>query len=186
MRTVHIALAIASGLALSGCATMTVSSHVAPDVDRGTFIAYDWGPADDLPTSDARLATDPYFHDFVQGAVEKQLASKGYERATPGRPPDLLIHYHANIAVRLELNRASGNAEYCVGDDCARHVSDYEAATLVIDIVDARTNRVVWRGWAQDRIDGVLENRDRLREKVDVAVQRIIARFERPSELGGR
>ena len=35
-------------------------------------------------------------------------------------------------------------------------VSDDEG-TLVIDMVDARTNRLIWRGWAIDSLSGILD-----------------------------
>ena len=185
MRMVHIALAGAAALALGACATMTVSSHVAPATNLREFATYEWGPADALPVGDARLDKDPYFHDYVQGAVEKQLAATRLAHATPMRPPDVLIHYHASITTRIDVNRADRERGYCDGDDCAR-VVEYEAGTLVIDLVDARTNRVVWRGWAQDSVDGVLDDADRLRQKIDAAVRRIFERFQQASLSGGR
>jgi hypothetical protein len=47
----------------------------------------------------------------------------------------------------------------------------------VIDIVDTRTNRVIWRGWAQDTVEGVLDNQDRMARKIDEAVTRMLARL---------
>jgi hypothetical protein len=146
MRTIHIALPAAAALALAACATMTFSSHAAPAVNLSQFSSYDWGPADALPVGDARLDRDPYFHDYVQGAVEKQLTATRLSHATAMRPPDLLIHYHASISTRIDVNRADREHGYCYGDDCGARVVEYEAGTLVVDLVDARTNRVVWRG----------------------------------------
>lgn len=34
-----------------------------------------------------------------------------------------------------------------------------DAGTLTLDLVDARTGRLVWRGWAERSIEGVLDNR---------------------------
>jgi hypothetical protein len=30
----------------------------------------------------------------------------------------------------------------------------YETGALLIDFVDARTDKLVWRGWAEDGVDG--------------------------------
>ena len=66
---------------IAGCATtMTVSSHVDRAVDFAHYRTYDWGPADALPTGDARLDANPFFKDHLQGEVEKQLAAKGFEQ----------------------------------------------------------------------------------------------------------
>jgi uncharacterized protein DUF4136 len=173
-------------LALGACATMTAGSHVAPAVDLRMFYTYDWGPRDALPAADPRLDNDPYFHDYVLGAIEKQLTAVGLERASGARPADLRVHYHANITTRIDVDRADRERGYSAGDAGAAHVIEYEAGTLVVDVVDARTNQVVWRGWAQDSVDGVLDDADRLRAKVDRAVRRIFEQFHRASLPGER
>jgi len=166
-------------LALTGCATtMTVSSHFEPTADFSRYRSYDWGPADALPTGDPRLDNDPFFQDYLQGAIERQLTLKGLQRSTSGTP-DLLIHYHANVSQRINVNRVDRERGYCYGDDCQvkTDVDDYEAGTLVLDVVDTRTNKVVWRGWAQDSLDGVIGDRDRMEGKIDEAVPRMLNRF---------
>ena len=167
------ALTVAT-LTLVGCATaMTVSSHVDRGIDFTRYHSYDWGPADALPTGDARLDKDPFFQDHVQGEVEKALAARGFAGPTSDTP-DLLIHYHASINERINVSRVDRNYGYDY-DNGAPEISNYEAGTLVLDIVDARTNRVIWRGWAQDSVEDVLKNRDRMARKIREAVTRMLA-----------
>lgn len=169
-----LALAV---VAATGCAsTMTVSSHVDRDVSFGRYRTYDWGPADALPTGDPRLDKNPFFKDRVEGAVEKGLAAHGFTLALSGQP-DLLIHYHANISQRIDVNRVDRRYGYCYGAECPSGVLEYEAGTLVLDLVDRRTNRVVWRGWAQDTVEGTLGNEDRMARQIDEAVSRMLARL---------
>jgi hypothetical protein len=169
------AVAIAA-LAVTGCATMSVSSYVRRGLDFAHYRTYDWGPADALPTGDPRLDRDPFFKDHVEGAVEKQLAARGYERSASGTP-DLLIHYHASITQRIDANRSDREYGYCYDEDCQARVIEYEAGTLVLDLVDARTNRVVWRGWAQNSVEGVLGNRDRMARKISEGVTLMLKRL---------
>jgi hypothetical protein len=68
-------------LAATHCATLNVSSHVQRGLDFAQFHTYDRGPADALPTGDPRLDRNPFFGDQVEGAVEKQPATKGFERS---------------------------------------------------------------------------------------------------------
>ncbi len=178
LRLIRLAAVAASALAVTGCATMNVSSHVQRDLDFTQYRTYDWGPADALPRGDPRLDKNPFFQDHVQGAVEKQLAAKGFERSTSGTP-DLLIHYHASITQRIDVNRVDREYGYCYDKDCQARVIEYEAGTLVLDIVEARTSRVIWRGWAQDSVEGVLDNRDRMARKIDEAVRRMLERLPR-------
>jgi len=62
-------------------------------------------------------------------------------------------------------------------DERQAEVSEYEAGTLVLDVVDTRTNRVIWRGWAQDAVGDMLEDRDTMERKINEAVTRILARL---------
>jgi hypothetical protein len=160
---------------------MNVSSHVQAGLDFAQYRTYDWGPADALPTGDPRLDKNPFFQDHILGAVEKQMAVKGYERSESGTTPDLRIHYHASINQRIDVYGVDRDHGYCYDDDCKARVTDYEAGTLVLDLVDTRTNRVIWRGWAQDTVEDVLNNQDRMAKKIDEAVRRMLARL--PSAL---
>jgi hypothetical protein len=173
-RLLQFAAIAVPALSLMACATMTVSSHAERGLDFARYRTYDWGPADALPTGDPRLDRNPFFQDHVQGAVEKQLAAKEFERST-GATPDLLIHYHASINQRFDVYGVDREHGYCYDDDCNARVVAYEAGTLVLDIVDTRTNKVIWRGWAQDSVEDVLNHEDRMARKINEAVTRMLA-----------
>lgn len=176
LRILRLATVAVSVLSAAGCAsTMSVSSHVQSGLDFAPYRTWDWGPADALPTGDPRLDANPFFKDHVQGAVEKALAARGLGAPASG-VPDLLVHYHAAIDQRVNVSGADTSRGYCY-DDCSQAVQEYEAGTLVLDIVDAKTNRVIWRGWAQDSVEGVLDNQDRMAKQIDEAVTKMLARL---------
>lgn len=159
---------------------MTVSSHVEHGLDVTQFRTYEWGAADALPTGDPRLDKSPFFQDHMQGAIEKQMAARGFERAAAGASPDLLIHYHAVVDRRLDVNRVDRDHGLCLEGDCRVRVVEYEAGTIVLDVVEAHTGRLVWRGWAQSPMDGVIDHEDRLVRRVEEAARRMVARLPRP------
>jgi hypothetical protein len=167
--------AATAALALSACATMNVSSHIERGVDFAQFRTWNFGPADALPTGDPRLDNNPFFKDYLEGAVGTHLEAKHYVRLTSGTP-DLLVHYHANISKTFRVSGVDTRNGYCY-DNCQPNVIDYEQGTIVLDVVDVRTNKVVWRGWAQEAIDGVIDNQELLRKEVNKAVTRMMARF---------
>jgi len=177
MRNVTGIFTAIAALAIAGCATMNVSSHIERNVNFSEYATYDWGPPDNLPVGDPRLDNNPFFNDYLQGAVEKKMAAKGFERATPGAA-DLLIHYHASVNQKLDVYTADNRYGYCYGN-CEPQVSDYELGTLVIDIVDAKTKKVVWRGWSQDTMNGVIDNQARLEKQVDEGVTRMMTLLPR-------
>jgi len=171
-RPVTLAIAAFAALALTGCATMNVSSHIDRGVDFAQFRTWDWGPADALPTGDPRLDNNPFFKDYLAGAVEKEMTRQHYDHVTTGTP-DLLVHYHANISKTFDVNGVDMRNGYCY-DDCQPKVIEYMQGTIVRDVVSTRTNRVVWRGWSQESMEGVIDNQDRLRDEITKGVTKMM------------
>lgn len=172
-----MAAAALAAIALTACAPIHVGTYLARDMDFARYRSWDWGPADALPTGDPRLDNNAIFHDHFQGAMERSLASKGLVRANGSGEPDLLIHYHANVSWRSEIDALDRSLGYCITADCQPAVYTYEAGTFVVDVVDTRTKRMVWRGWAQDRFEGAFDTQERLERTIDEAVRELMKRF---------
>ena len=160
-------------LALAGCATLTASAHIERGITFTDYATYDWGPTDSQPTGDPRLDNNPFFNDQLQGAIEKGMTARGYERALPSHAPDLLIHYHAALNQKVDVYKADQTNGYCY-QDCQQRASEYEQGTLILDIVDAKSSRVVWRGWAQDTFSGAIDDQDYLDQKVEAGVSKMM------------
>jgi hypothetical protein len=169
----RFALAAAASLVAAACASLTINSFVERGIDFRLYRTYTWGPSETLSTGDPRLDNNRFFHERLQADVEKALGDRGFEKATSRTPPDLTIHYHTSVTQRVDPNGADQKYGYC--DECEPYV--YDAGTLVIDLVDTRTNKVVWRGWAEGSMDGVVDNQKWMEQKVDDAVARIMARL---------
>jgi hypothetical protein len=169
-RWAAVVLTVAS-LGLGGCAPVRVSAHVDPRADFSHFETFDWGPADALPAGDPRLDANGFFQDHMQGAVERQMLLKGYARAAEGTDPDVRIHFHAVIRERMDVGAVDTQRGFCSGSDCNAGVNHFEEGTLLVDVMDGRTNQLVWRGWAQNSVGDALENQDALAKQIDQAVK---------------
>ena len=55
---------------------------------------------------------------------------------------------------------------------------DHEG-TWLIDLVDARTDQPVWRGWAKGAIDGVIDDQKWMEQRIDEAVALIMRKLPR-------
>ena len=174
---IRMALAVALAASALACATMSVSSHVGWEFDFMHYRSYAWGPRDALPAADPRLDADPVFHDYMEGAVEKALSAKGFARADDGTP-DLLVHYHASAVRRIDVNRIDREHGYLYDESMDTRVFDRDAGFLILDVIDARTHRLIWRGWAQDDLRKFLDS-DRMAREITEAVQRIVAQLPR-------
>ena len=166
-----VAIGIAA-LILAGCATMSVGSFAERRTDFRQYRTYTWGPVAALATGDPRLDNNPFFHERVQADVERQLAMRGLEKATSAAP-DLLLHYHASITQVVD----PGGADLKYGDDCMPQV--YDVGTLTLDLIDTRTNKLVWRGWAERSIGGAIDVQELMERQIDEAVARIVERLPR-------
>jgi hypothetical protein len=177
LRPLRFAALTIAALALTGCASMNVSSYLERENDFPRYRTYTWAPPEALDTGDPRLDNNPFFHERIQADVEKQLAARGFEKTTSS-VPDLLIHYHASVNQEVDVSSIDRETGTCDDEgDCRPYV--YEAGTLLIDFVDARTEKLVWRGWAKDSLDGVIDNQRLMEQKVDKAVARILERLPR-------
>lgn len=160
-----------AALTVTGCAAMRVNSFIERGTNFTVYRTYEWAPADQLATGDPRLDNNEFFQERVQAAVEKGLAARGLEKAASA--PDFVLHYHASVTQRVDTAGVDRKYGYC--EDCTPSV--FDAGTLTLDIVDARTKRLVWRGWAESTFDGVVDNQEWLEQKIDEAVAQILGRL---------
>lgn len=163
-------------LTLSGCALRSVESYAQRGADLQAYHTYSWGPGDALSTGDPRLDNNELFDKRVRTGVEKELARKGLEKATSGMP-DLLVHYHASVTQKIDTSALDRGYRYCADADCRAYV--YDAGTLFIDLIDARANELVWRGWAEGSVDGAIDNQELMETQIDEAVARILQKLPR-------
>lgn len=169
-RSAIVALALAAG----GCAAVRAGSYVERGIDFAQYRSYDWAPPDALPAGDPRLDEHAYFQDYVQGAVQRGLAGKGYGKA-PSEVPDLLIHYHAAVTRRIAVDPFDRPFGACYDDACRVRVREFDVGMLVLDVIDARTGRLVWRGWARHGVTDILNNPDRMAARINEAVAGMLA-----------
>jgi hypothetical protein len=162
-------------LAVSACASMTVNSYAVRGVDLSRYRTYNWAADDQLVTGDPRLDNNAFFLDRLHRDVEHRLAGRGLEKVA-GSPPDLRLHYHASVSERLQLGEAEPVPAFCNG--CLPYV--YQAGTLVLDLVDARSNQLIWRGWAAGSIEGIVDDQRTMERAIDEAVARILDRLPNP------
>jgi hypothetical protein len=171
-------LALSSFIAASGCAAAIDSgSFVDHAANFSRYRTYNW------TSSESRVeepfSSHPEFPDRFEGEVEKQLAAKGFSGPTR-RQPDLLVRYRATAAPRLEVTNLPGYGS-CVGAiDCDTRIRETDTATLVLDVLDARSRKVVWRGWARDDVDDLTGGRsnDAMRRAVAQMMEKLPARAD--------
>lgn len=163
-----------ASLALSACASLNVNSYVLSGVEFRQYRTYDWEPADRLSTGDPRLDNNPFFDQRVRADVEQQLAARGFEKTTAGTP-DLLVHYHASITQQIDTNTI--DRRYGSHDEADSRAYVHDAGTILIDFIDPRTDKLLWRGWAEGSMDRVIDSQEQMEKDIDEAVEQILKRL---------
>jgi hypothetical protein len=124
---------------------------ITHDFDRATnfaaFKTYAWVRG--------TVLADEINHNRVVDAVNAELATKGLTRADAGEAADLFVAYHASFDRNLQISGfATGWGPYRFGGRSAvAHTEQILTGTLVIDIIEARTKTIVWRGIASKEVD---------------------------------
>jgi hypothetical protein len=160
------------------CAPLTVTSFTERGVQVSRYRTYDWGMVDTSVPGDPRLDNNSFFHDYLRGAIDRHLRARGYEQTA--LTPDLRVHYHASATQRIYISGSEPTRERCT--ECSVQV--YDEGTVLIDLVDARTGALVWRGGAQTDIAGAVADQTRLERTIERAVARILNTLPPRSERG--
>jgi hypothetical protein len=96
----------------------------------------------------------------VERALLAEFERKGYRKVADSSQARLLVHFHLGVEERHEV--VSENRPPCTNPSCqmdwgywGRPESEprdvaYEAGQLMVDIVDASTRKVIWRGVLED------------------------------------
>ncbi len=161
---------IAGTLALvTGCSTgIRIETNTAPGVDFTAYETYRWGERTDYGTSGEvyNLALEGR----VQRAVNAAMSERGYRRVLTD-DADLVVAWHGalkNVLTDEEMRRSYMYAQdwYESTEKSVERATDIEVGTLVLDIVDASNNTLVWTSQAQAELQ-----RDRSVEESEKVLQ---------------
>jgi Domain of unknown function (DUF4136) len=133
--------------------TTVLASTVTYDYDRtvnfSKFRTYSWVRGTPVK--------DDLNHQRILGAVDAQLALRGFTRVGTGDRPDVLVAYHAKFDESLQINAfgSGGWGPYGLGGSRigSARADRVTIGSLVVDMTDASVNRIVWRGTASQDLD---------------------------------
>ncbi len=142
---------------LSACTGFPVSTDYDSDWHFKNPSTFAWLQAPQKATSDPLIDNDLVAR-RVHRAVSEQLEAKGVHEATTA-PPDLLVTYHVGEEDKLDISSFRTNFGYypcwhCFGGgfDSDVWATQYTQGKLVVDLIDAGTKQLVWRGVAERRL----------------------------------
>jgi Domain of unknown function (DUF4136) len=136
-----------------------------------------------LKTFSIKIATswgNPLGEKRVTDAIEAALTKKGWTKAEEGSA-DALVMLHGATQQKKDLNTFySGYGGYgwygWGGGMSTAHttVSEYTVGTLVVDIFDAKSKQLVFRGIGQDELS---DNPEKNQKKIQKATEKMFKNF---------
>lgn len=175
-------------LAFVGCVPRVAVDKA--NVDFSNYRTYAW------MNSDVKAGANPlYYNDLasrnVENAVNNVLAGKGLQQVT--RRPDLLVGYHFFVEekTRTVANPTNYGPLYGPYYGWGRWgyagwgpswwgwggppytQEQYQVGTLVVDMVDTRTKRLIWRGSIQNAVN----NPARISDQLTREIRQIVEKF---------
>jgi hypothetical protein len=186
MRVLKRLLAILLAATLGGCASMEINSDYDPVASFSGLRTYAWMPGPQKKTGDLRI-DNPLLDARVRQAVDRQLEANGYVKQPPERS-DFLIGYQAAVEKKLDVYTVDHYYGYPPGWGSTRgygawggtipetHVYEYDEGSLILDIVNPQTRKLIWRGSAQAEVNRSASPEKR-QERIEEAVRRMLERF---------
>ena len=153
-------------------ATASFAQQVKTDYNRKTdfsqYRTYSWEKVQ---------TKDPLFVDRIKNAVDAALAAKGWTLAPSGGNVAVVAMETTQNKQTLDTfyNGFGGGWRWGGGfGDATTTVDNYKVGTLVVDLFDANSKNLIWRGSASDTLS---DKSDKNIKELDKGVQKMFAHF---------
>ena len=187
MRLLNLLTLITAPLWLFGCSSLSVNYDYDTQTDFSQLKTYNWldfpGNANVSEFNRARFIT----------AVENTLASKGFKQYSSS--PDFVIATHFGKKSKVDITnwgysyaphktytgygyRYPSNYAYVQNYGAQNNLSvyEYEEGTLILDFVDTKTRKLLWRATAK-AIVSPASSPEKQTIKINNAVKKILEEF---------
>jgi hypothetical protein len=185
MKQLSMLLVVLSALVFAGCTTQPkVETDHQADFDFSslkTFVV-----AETKQDSKENILISPFTLSHIHSALEAELA-KRYQGISTAAKPDFIVSYHVVIEEKLDprsYDDLYGFGYYGRGyrypypffRGPGAGLRVYNQGSLIIDIVDAKTEKPIWRGVSEKRLSRTMAPQQQ-REVLSRAVTEVISQF---------
>lgn len=185
MKRLGVLLVTLSALVFAGCTTQPrVETDYQADFDFSSLKTFD--VAETKQDSKESILVSPFTLSHIHSSLEGELARR-YQSTATGAKPDFVVSYHVVIEEKIDprsYNDLYGFGYYGRGYrypspflyGAGTGVQVYNQGSLIIDIVDAKTEKPIWRGVSEKRLSRGMAPQQQ-REVLSRAVIEVIAQF---------
>jgi len=154
------------------CSTMKINVDYDQDAGFLGYTSYRW-ITHKPKVKPPRMIDHTLLEKRIKKAVDAELSAKGYDRSMDEQP-DFLVAFHIGAQNKVDVTHYG----YRYGPHGRwwgrrAEVHRYKEGTLILDIIDAETKQLVWRGSARDAVHRPQDMDDKLIE----AVEKVLVQF---------
>jgi len=178
VRSLYSGLVVLVLVALvSGCSNLSVKYDYDQNVDWAKFKTFGWIQNPHKTTDPTSALQDtPLLEQRIRNSVDYEMRQRGI---TPSDSPDLQVAYFVGAKDKIQVTDWGYRySDYYWGYG-GRQIDVYQftEGSLVIDLVDAQTHQLVWRGTGTKVIDDSPMSPEEMQQRVDKVVHKIMESF---------
>ncbi|WP_116367068.1 DUF4136 domain-containing protein [Parahaliea mediterranea] len=175
-------LAATALLTLAACASQpSYDIDHSDSFDFSSLHSYRWYD-DAHPSREADYRQYNSSDHRVRTYVDRELHGKGFRESNAAQA-DFWVNYHISKQDQMRIDSFSGypqgvhggvgvgtyGAGVSIGYSSGPNVKHYQEGTVVLDIIDSHSQKIVWRGIAEGRLKNALDQKDKNRIAAEVA-----------------
>ena len=147
MKKAATVLGILAGVLTLACSTMTTAVDYDHTVNWSQFHTFKLAAGTQSPVT--------FTQKEIDDGITSTLQSKGWTLATSN--PDIVVYSHVVLSAEKQWNATSmGGFGYRgwggMGGMATATQTNIPIGTIIVDLVNPKTNEMVWRGTAQDQV----------------------------------
>ena len=175
-------LSLLAAISIAACGGVSYNADFDPTANFDGFNTYQWAERTPTGDDDARV-----YNDIVDGrikrAAERALEAKGYHKVTSN--PDFVVAWHGAIDGKMSVSTINSHYGYGWGwygyggmgmGTSQTYVNEWDEGTLLIDIIDAQSQNLVWRGTATAELKQSRSTEEAQR-RMDEILEKLLERF---------
>ncbi len=166
---------------ISACSGIQVSQDFEQGFDFSGLKTFAWQPNEN---NEWGLTNNDLVDRRIRSAIENTLTTQQFNRDDADNP-DFLVSYDlaveqrinsSNVSGGVSMGRSSRGRHGSIGISTGSQISTYDQGTLLIDVVDVASDKLVWRGVSSQALPD-LSDPQRLTDRINETVEKVLAQF---------
>lgn len=147
----------------AGCSSLKTSTDYVPGTDFGGFKTFSF--------AEGAKPRNPVARRSIEYAVALALEGRGFKQMEKGGDLTVFGHFVADTRTQIDSYGYSMTGWYGWGWSAVApaDVRVIPVGTLLLDLVDAKSNKLVWRAMVQDDISTTIEPEEREKKAIRIA-----------------